>query len=54
MVQVSNFSFTDTKLQKNCYWITVIGHPRDREPIRQQIGARRTNQNQEFVTDTIN
>ena len=52
MVQVSNFSFTDIKLQKNYYWIPVIGHPRDREPITQQRGE--PIKIQTFVIDTIN
>ena len=31
----------------------VIGHPRDRAPITWQIGAQRTNHDEDFVIDTI-
>ena len=36
-------------LSKTCNnWIPVIWNPRDRSPIAWQIGARRTNRDQEF------
>ena len=43
--QVSNYRCPITE---TLIWIPVIGHPRDRAPIRWQIGARRTNHDREF------
>jgi len=42
---VSNNGYPVTK---HSNWVPVIGHPHDHAPIPGQIGAQRTNDNQEF------